>query len=159
MHYRDLGGILREKGLKIAVAESCTGGLICDMITDVPGSSNYFLAGLVAYSDRSKIDILEVDELSLLQHGAVSAEVAEQMAMGAMRLVGADIGLSTTCIAGPGGATEGKPVGLVYIGLAFRELVLSEMVMFTGARQDIKRKAAKHAIEMTIRLLKGKEID
>jgi PncC family amidohydrolase len=155
MSSRDLGTILRENGLKIAVAESCTGGLICDMMTDVPGSSDYFMAGLVTYSDRSKIEILGVDERSLLQHGAVSAEVAEQMAAGAMRLVGTDIGLSTTCIAGPGGATEGKPIGLVYIGLAFGELVLSEKMMFTGARQEIKRKAADHAIEMTIRLLEG----
>ena len=154
MPARELGSLLRERGLKIAIAESCTGGLICDMITNVPGSSDYFMAGLVAYSDRSKIDILKVDEPSLVKHGAVSVEVAEQMAVGAMRLVGTDIGLSTTCIAGPGGATEGKPVGLVYIGIAYGELVLSEKMLFAGGRKEIKRKAADHAIGMINTLLK-----
>lgn len=114
-----VGRLLRERGLTLAVAESCTGGLIGHRITDVPGSSSYFLLGVIAYSNESKHGILGVRGETLDRHGAVSVEVAEEMADGVRRRAGADLGLATTGIAGPGGGTAEKPVGTVCIALAW----------------------------------------
>ncbi|CUS84398.1 amidohydrolase, PncC family, partial [Candidatus Kryptobacter tengchongensis] len=111
-----VGKLLAQKGLKLAVAESCTGGLIADRITNIPGSSRYFERGIVAYSNEAKIQILGVPEELIKIYGAVSREVAEAMAEGVRKISGADIGISTTGIAGPTGATPTKPVGLVWIG-------------------------------------------
>lgn len=115
----EVGRLLRERGLTLAVAESCTGGRIGDWITDVPGSSAYFLGGVAAYDDRVKTAVLAVPAGRIARHGAVSPEVAEAMAAGARRITGASIGLSTTGIAGPGGGTAEKPVGTVCVGLAW----------------------------------------
>ncbi len=114
-----VGRILRERGLTLAVAESCTGGRIGDRITDVPGSSEYFLLGAATYSNQAKVRVLGVPEQTLASHGAVSTQTAEEMAAGVRRIGGADLGLSTTGIAGPGGGTPEKPVGTVCIGLAW----------------------------------------
>lgn len=114
-----VGRMLRERGLTLAVAESCTGGRIGDRITDVPGSSAYFLLGVATYSNEAKQSVLGVPEATLAAHGAVSPETAEEMAMGVRRISGADVGLSTTGVAGPGGGTPDKPVGTVCIGLAW----------------------------------------
>jgi nicotinamide-nucleotide amidase len=114
-----VGKLLRERGLTLAVAESCTGGRIGDWITDVPGSSGYFLLGTAVYSNEAKERVLGVSADTLRTHGAVSPETAEEMARGARRIAGADVGLSTTGIAGPGGGSAEKPVGTVCIGLAW----------------------------------------
>jgi nicotinamide-nucleotide amidase len=111
-----VGRLLRERGLTLAIAESCTGGKIGDRVTDVPGSSSYFLLGVATYSNEAKARVLGVSEDTLAAHGAVTAE---EMAAGVRKLAGADVGLSTTGIAGPGGGTEDKPVGTVCIGLAW----------------------------------------
>jgi nicotinamide-nucleotide amidase len=114
-----VGRLLRDRGLTLAVAESCTGGRIGDRVTDVPGSSAYFLLGAATYSNQAKMAILGVGEQTLAAHGAVSTQTAEEMAAGIRRASGADVGLSTTGIAGPGGGTAEKPVGTVCIGLAW----------------------------------------
>lgn len=114
-----VGDMLRARGLTLAVAESCTGGLIGHRITDVPGSSAYFLGGVVAYADAAKTGLLGVRPETLSRHGAVSTEVAEEMAAGVRLRFGADLGLATTGIAGPGGGTPGKPVGTVCVALAW----------------------------------------
>lgn len=114
-----VGRLLRERGLTLALAESCTGGLIGHRVTEVPGSSEYFLMGVVSYSNDAKERLLGVRPETLRDHGAVSTEAAEEMAVGIRRLSGADLGLSTTGIAGPGGGTPDKPVGTVCVGLAW----------------------------------------
>ncbi len=111
-----VGELLRPAGLTVAVAESCTGGLVGKHLTDVPGSSDYFLGGVTAYDNRVKTEVLGVPADMLAAHGAVSPEVAAAMAEGVCRLLGADCALSTTGVAGPDGGTATKPVGLVYIG-------------------------------------------
>lgn len=115
----EVGRLLRERGMTLAVAESCTGGRIGDWITDVPGSSDYFLLGVAAYANEVKEGVLGVSPGTLERHGAVSPEAAGEMAEGARRISGASLGLATTGIAGPGGGTEEKPVGTVCIGLAW----------------------------------------
>ncbi|HEX2191107.1 MAG TPA: competence/damage-inducible protein A [Longimicrobiaceae bacterium] len=114
-----VGRLLRERGLTIAVAESCTGGLIGHRVTEVPGSSEYFLMGVVSYANEAKERLLGVRPETLREHGAVSTQAAEEMAAGVRRLAGADLGLATTGIAGPGGGTPEKPVGTVCVGLAW----------------------------------------
>ncbi len=113
-----VGGLLLERGETVSVAESCTGGGLGQMLTDLPGSSAYFWGGVIAYDNRVKISLLGVDESALETHGAVSDVVARQMAGGVKSLLATDWGLSITGIAGPGGGSESKPVGLVYIGVA-----------------------------------------
>ena len=113
-----VGGLLRARGATLAAAESCTGGLIAERLTDVPGSSDYFLGGVVAYANVAKQALLGVPEALLDQHGAVSEPVARAMAESVRAHFGADIGLATTGISGPGGGTDAKPVGLVHIALA-----------------------------------------
>lgn len=113
-----LGRSLRGRGWKLAVAESCTGGLVADRVTNVPGSSDYFLGGIVAYSNAAKENLLGVQASTLAAHGAVSQETALEMARGVRRVFGADLAVSVTGIAGPGGAQAGKPVGLTYVGLS-----------------------------------------
>jgi nicotinamide-nucleotide amidase len=114
-----VGRLLAERGLTLAVAESCTGGLIGHRLTDIAGSSSYFQLGVVTYSNEAKQSLLGVRAETLAEHGAVSLQTAEEMAAGARRLGGSDLGLATTGIAGPGGGTPGKPVGTVCIGLAW----------------------------------------
>ncbi len=117
---RQLGGLLLAKHLTLATAESCTGGLIGGALTSIPGSSAWYLGGVVAYSNRLKTALLAVPEAVLARHGAVSPQTARAMAQGILERTGADWAVSVTGIAGPGGGTPSKPVGLVYIGLARR---------------------------------------
>ncbi|WP_036483527.1 competence/damage-inducible protein A [Myxosarcina sp. GI1] len=116
-----VGKLLSEAGQTISVAESCTGGGLGEMITATPGSSNYFLGGIIAYANEVKVNLLKVNTKDLNQKGAVSATVAEQMALGVKQTLSSDWGISITGVAGPGGGTENKPVGLVYIGFATPE--------------------------------------
>jgi nicotinamide-nucleotide amidase len=148
-----VGRILAGKGLHIAVAESCTGGLIANRITNVSGSSTYFDRGLITYSNRSKKELLGVPEQLLQEHGAVSRAVAEAMAAGIRTLSGADIGLSTTGIAGPTGGTVEKPVGLVWIGYADAGGILALKFQFGDGRMRFKERASQAALELVRRKL------
>lgn len=139
---------LIARKITLAVAESCTGGLIANRITDVPGCSASFLAGVVSYSNEAKKELLGVPEELLARHGAVSEPVARAMAEGVRKVTGADIGLSTTGIAGPTGGTETKPVGLVFIGLATANGTDVQRHQFFGARSDIKFRASQAALDM-----------
>ncbi len=151
-----LNRLLTRRGLTIAVAESCTGGLISSRITDVAGASAYFQAGLVTYSNKAKETLLSVPEDLLTAKGAVSAEVAARMAEGARHATGADIGLSVTGVAGPGGGTRSKPVGTVYMGLAAAGVSLAGQHKFDGDRAAIKRQTADAALTFVLDYLEGK---
>ncbi len=154
-----VGRLLKEKGLTIAVAESCTGGLVQERITNVSGSSEYFMGGMVAYSNESKMKFLGVREASLKTHGAVSDVVAREMAVGVREAMGTGIGVSTTGIAGPTGATPEKPVGLIYIGLSAGETLLARRFVFTNDRRLNKELGAQAALEMVRRYLLGIPIE
>jgi PncC family amidohydrolase len=151
-----LNRLLTLKGLTIAVAESCTGGLISSRITDVAGASVYFQAGLVTYSNKAKETLLSVPRDLLTAKGAVSKEVAAKMAEGVRHAMEADIGLSVTGIAGPGGGTTEKPVGTVYMGLAAVGASLVRQYKFDGRRSAIKRQSADEALTFVLDYLEGK---
>lgn len=138
---------LTVKGYTIATAESCTGGLVAKRLTDVPGSSAYFLEGVVSYSNASKTDLLGVPAELVERHGAVSAEVAEAMAVGIKRRAGTTIGVSTTGVAGPDGGTPTKPVGLVYIALADDVQAEAKAFNLFGSRAEIRQRAAQAALD------------
>ena len=146
-----LGRLLILHSLKLAAAESCTGGMIAHRITNVPGSSQYFERGVVAYSNESKIDILGVRSETISSHGAVSKQVAEEMASGIRRIAGTDIGISTTGIAGPAGGTPEKPVGLVWLGYADEEEALAVQFNFGDNRLRVKERATQAALELVRR--------
>jgi nicotinamide-nucleotide amidase len=143
-----VGSLLNERTLTLAIAESCTGGLIADRITNVSGSSKYFDRGLITYSDTSKTDELGVPPELIRQHGAVSREVAEAMALGVRIRSKTDIGLSTTGIAGPTGGSVEKPIGLVWIGYSDKENTFAMQFNFGGERRIIKERAAQAALEL-----------
>lgn len=134
--------------MTLAVAESCTGGLIAHLLTEVPGISDLFLLGVVAYSNEAKINQLGVSLETIEKHGAVSEEVALEMASGVRRAAGADLGIGVTGIAGPGGGTGEKPVGLVYIAISGPDLANAREFRFDGNRSEIKQKAADEALDM-----------
>ena len=143
----EIGRLLRNKKLTLSVAESCTGGLISNMITNFDGSSGYFERGYVAYSNKSKIELLDVPEEIIKSYGAVSSHSAIAMAEGVKRKSGTDIGLSVTGIAGPGGGTIEKPVGLVYIAVAGNKKTECKEYKFKGERLKIKSESAKAALK------------
>ncbi len=145
--------MLKMLGQNIAVAESCTGGLVAKRITDVPDASHVFDLGIVAYANAMKITFLGVPEQTIMQHGAVSAETAKAMAQGIMRNAQADIGISTTGIAGPGGGSDAKPVGTVHIGLAWDGGVISEHHHILGSRADVAYRASQNALALVRRFL------
>jgi nicotinamide-nucleotide amidase len=142
------GAALHEAGLTVAVAESCTGGLLGKRLTDVPGSSDYFLGGVTAYDNQVKINVLDVPAGLLAQFGAVSEETAAAMAEGVCRLMGADCALSTTGIAGPDGGSEEKPVGLVYVGSVVDGVTKVERLLLWGRRDQIRERAAYSALDL-----------
>lgn len=144
----EVGRLLRSKGLTVSVAESCTGGRLGDMLTDVPGSSDYFLGGVISYSNDAKVSLLGVNSKTLKVKGAVSEEVAIQMAAGARTKLGADIGIGITGIAGPAGGTPTKPVGLVYVAVSSRGSSVCSRNVFRGSRSSIKDRSARKALEM-----------
>jgi len=147
----EVGKILRKCKMTMAVAESCTGGLISSRITDISGSSDYFIMGIVAYSNKIKENILGVSPRLLQKHGAVSKQVALEMAKGVSLLAATDIGIGVTGIAGPTGGTKSKPVGLVYIALVTDKKHLVKGFRFKGPREDIKFQASQSALEMIIK--------
>lgn len=142
------GKMLSEKNLSISIAESCTGGLLSSRITDVSGSSSYFVGGVVAYSNEFKIKFLDVKEETLREFGAVSEETAKQMAEGVRKHFNTDIGISITGIAGPGGGTDKKPVGLVYIGYSDKNITFASKFLFGNFRERNKKRAAQMALEI-----------
>ncbi|HEY7751794.1 MAG TPA: competence/damage-inducible protein A [Ignavibacteriaceae bacterium] len=146
-----VGRILSERELTISTAESCTGGLVANMLTNVSGSSKYFERGVVCYSNASKVEILKVDEDTIVKFGAVSQEVAMQMAEGVKSTSGASIGLSTTGIMGPTGATTGKPVGLVYIGYCDDKVCTAKKFTFGDDRILNKQRTAQAALDFVRR--------
>ncbi|MGI5823779.1 MAG: competence/damage-inducible protein A [Dethiobacteria bacterium] len=148
--------LLWAKGLTLALAESCSGGLLSHRLTNVPGSSDYLLAGLVTYSNEAKMQLLGVDQATLEHAGAVSAAVAEQMAAGVRRLCRADIGVGITGIAGPGGGTPEKPVGLTYLALEGENFKFSRRYEYWGDRQVIKERASQTALYLLWLYLRGK---
>lgn len=150
---RQAGELLRRQHLTLAVAESCTGGGLGDALTDVPGSSDYFLGGVIAYANAAKEKVLAVPHDMLEAHGAVSAQVAVAMAEGVRRLLGPDVALSSTGIAGPSGATPGKPVGLVYTALAGPAGTQWRRYVFTGDRRQNKHASVQAALELLIAYL------
>ncbi len=148
-----VGELLRQSRLTLATAESCTGGGLGDAITDVPGSSDYYLGGVIAYANAVKESLLGVPHEVLTAHGAVSAEVAVAMAVGARRLLGADLALASTGVAGPGGGTPEKPVGLVYIGLATPKGSEWRRCQWAGDRRQNKQLTVRAALEMALACL------
>lgn len=145
--------ILELKNLKIATAESCTGGLIAHTFTNISGSSKYFERGFVTYSNEAKMQLLDVSENLLIKHGAVSKDVAESMARGARLKSNVDVGIATTGVAGPTGGTPEKPVGLVYISVCNSEKVIVKKFNFNGNRIENKYSACNAAFEMLFGLI------
>lgn len=144
--------ILTEKNITLAAAESCTGGMVCETVTSLPGASAVFLGGVVSYANEVKINVLGVSADDLLKYGAVSETVAAQMAEGVCRATGADIGISTTGIAGPGGGTPEKPVGTVCFGISSKNGTRTYTCRF-GAdkeRDEIRRLATDYALSLAL---------
>ena len=144
---------MRARGLKLAAAESCTGGLISDRITNISGSSEYFPGGIVAYSNEAKASLLGVSWDTLNKFGAVSPETATEMARGVRERFSSTLGLSVTGIAGPGGGMPGKPIGLTYIGLATQDRVIVEKYIWQGDRIANKEQSAEAALDLLYRYL------
>jgi nicotinamide-nucleotide amidase len=147
---RRLGEALVRSGATLALAESCTGGLVSEWITDVPGSSRYFRGAVVAYADDAKLHLLDVAPATLREHGAVSEQVAAEMAEGAAEAFGASLGLAITGIAGPDGAVPGKPVGTVYLALKTRETLVARQAHYPGNRAAVRAAAAGEALRMVL---------
>ena len=149
------GKLLRERGLKLALAESCTGGLVGDRITNISGSSEYFLGGVVAYAYEAKVALLGVSWETLNSVGAVSHETVLEMAHGARRALSADIAVSISGIAGPGGGTPEKPVGTTWIGLVAGDGEWTRLCQFDGDREQNKAFAAEAALQFLLDYLLG----
>lgn len=148
------GHALREKGLMLATAESCTGGGVAQAVTEIAGSSAWFERGFVTYSNTAKTELLKVPEALIAQFGAVSEEVAAAMANGAVSNSHAGVALSTTGIAGPGGAVPGKPVGTVCFGWADEHRSVTERLVLAGDRQAVREQAVAHALQGLLRFMK-----
>ena len=153
---RRAGAALIERGSNVSAAESCTGGLILSTLTDCAGSSAYVEGGLVTYSNEAKMRMLKVREETLMQHGAVSEAIAAEMALGARALFDTDYALSVTGIAGPGGGTAEKPVGLTFIGLAGRAgLLRVERHVWDGDRVENKVRSVEAALRLLLAAVDG----
>ena len=153
----ELVSLLSAMGLTLATAESCTGGLLAGRIVDVSGASAVFMGGIVSYDNRVKRELLGVPAATLESHGAVSAETATAMAEGAIARVGTTLGVSTTGIAGPGGAVPGKPVGTVYIAVAGPGATVARRHNFSGDRASIRAQAVDAALDMLLDYLRSQK--
>lgn len=151
--------LLKTKNLTLSTAESCTGGLLSKKITDIPGASEIFKFGAITYSNESKEEILGVSKNTIEKYGAVSEETAREMAVNVKDIAKTDYGLSITGIAGPSGGTPNKPVGLVYIGLAYKDAVYIKKIISNGNRDKIRLNSAMNALDMLRRHLSGLKID
>lgn len=140
--------LLQEKKVTLATAESCTGGMLASRIIDVPGVSEVFKAGFVTYANEAKQNLIGVKEDTLAQFGAVSEQTAREMVLGAIKAAKADMAVATTGIAGPGGGTKEKPVGLVYIACGSADDIIVERCLFNGSRKEIRQASVEHALGM-----------
>jgi PncC family amidohydrolase len=147
------GQLLRQRGLRLAVAESCTGGLIGHRLTNIPGSSDYYMGSVTAYAYEVKVRLLGVSWATLEMYGAVSREVAIEMARGVRTSLDADIGLSVTGIAGPGGGTPEKPVGLTWIGFSSSDVEFARQFIWQGDRLQVKEQSAEAALRILVEYL------
>jgi len=143
---QEIGNLLRQKRLTMGTVESATGGLISHLVTNVAGSSDYYKGSVIAYSNEIKMKVVGVKEATLKQHGAVSPQVAEEMAAGGRGVLAVDVCLADTGIAGPTGGTPGKPVGLFYVGLSHKDGTYSRKHIFSGNRGQNKQSAAEAAL-------------
>lgn len=148
-----LGLFLKETGMTVCAAESCTGGLLLSRLTDISGSSAYVLGGIVTYSNEAKMKFVGVQESTLIAHGAVSEETAAEMALGVQKAFGANLAFSVTGIAGPSGGTATKPVGLVYIGIALNEKLEVRRFQWQGNRVENKQQSVEAALDFALELL------
>ncbi len=151
--YKRIGIILKEKKLKLSIAESCTGGFIAKSITDIAGSSKYFICGIVSYSNESKIKLLGVRKETLKKYGAVSEQTAREMVQGIKRTSKADIAIATTGIAGPTGGTKNKPVGTVYIAIKYKNKIKIFHFIFSGNRNSIRKKTVKKVGKLLLEII------
>lgn len=148
-----LGNALIKRNLRIVLAESCTGGLVCQQLTNIPGSSVWFDRGFITYSNESKIELLKVNQNTLSKFGAVSKEIASEMALGALDASHADIALSITGIAGPSGGTIDKPVGTVFFAIAYQnKVVFNASKIFPGSRENIRKSSCLFALNQVLAL-------
>ncbi len=154
---KTIGNCLREEGWTLSIAESCTGGLICDRITDVSGSSDYFEGGMVTYSNESKAKYLGIPLDYIKRYGAVSPQVARKMAQGVRKAFNTTFGLSATGVAGPTGGTKRSPIGRVFIGFANGRRTWVRRENLKGSRREIKRKAAERSLEFLYEILVEKD--
>jgi len=145
-----IAGVLKKKKKTLAVAESCTGGLVSHSITNIPGSSVYFLGGVVAYSNRIKVSVLAVPPVTIKRHGAVSCQTVRAMAEGVKRLFKADIAAAVTGIAGPGGGTAVKPAGLVYMAFVSGRVKKTRKVIFRGDRISVKKQFSRAVLKLIL---------
>lgn len=149
----ELGNALTKKKFRIALAESCTGGLVCQHLTNIPGSSFWFDRGFVTYSNESKIELLKVSQDTLLKFGAVSKEVASEMALGALNESHAQIALSITGIAGPSGGSIEKPVGTIFFAIAYQnKIIFNASKVFPGSRENIRESSCLFALNQVLAL-------
>jgi len=148
-----VGDLLRERGLTLAVAESCTAGLIARRLTDFSGSSDYFWGGMIVYDDRAKVELLGVSEETLRRHGAVSEETAREMAEGACRCSGSAAAIAVTGIAGPAGGTEEKPVGTVWLAVRLKDKTVAKRRYYPGTRDMVRVRAAQGGLDLLRRTL------
>jgi len=142
-----VGDYLKERGLTLSIAESCTGGLICDRITNISGSSDYFMGGMVTYSNESKAKHLGIPLSIIKRHGAVSSQVARRMAQGVLKAFHTTFGLSATGVAGPTGGTKRSPVGRVFIGFTNGRRTWVKKLHLKGSRREIKKEATEEALQ------------
>ena len=153
MLVKEVGQLLRAHGMTVSTAESCTGGRLGDTLTNISGSSDYYVGGVISYSNQSKVDLLGVHESTLIMKGAVSDEVARQMAFGVRKEFRSSMGVGITGIAGPTGGTPKKPVGLVYIAVSSEKKTVCTKNLFKGPRDQVKKQSVERALEMIRDLL------
>jgi len=149
----DTGFLLKKKGWTISVAESCTGGLIGSLLTSVPGSSDYFAGGIIAYSNEVKRNLLSVSSQTLDEFGAVSEETVREMSRGVKKLLKTDVGISVSGIAGPTGGSKNKPVGTIAMGVDIPRKIITNILNLKGDRNKIRERAAAEALKMLRNLL------